>query len=71
VDRHVDFAVEQRPLDFFCEQPLPADLSQRAGLHIPLRRNVNQLDFDAALAQLRGNPLRLPAGQGTGASAET
>ena len=61
---------EQGPLQLLGEQPLPADLTQRAGFHVALRRDRHQFDRDAALCQPGRDPFRLPAGQGAGASAE-
>ena len=71
VNGQINLPIQQRPLNFLSKEPLPANLPQWAGLHIPLRGDEDQLDFNAPFPQLSRHPVRLPTSQRAGAGSQT
>ena len=71
VNGQIDPTVEQSPLDFLGENAFSADVADRGLLLVAGGGDGHKIHRHAALSQLRGNPLGLPAGQRAGPGSES
>ena len=69
MDRQIDPPVEQFALDLFRENARAGHRTGGGLLLVAAGRDLDQFDFQAALAKLRRHPVGLPLGQQARASA--